>query len=306
MFSFIYRLYFFKFRSGFIDNYYNRIIIFISNLVLPLVFRLDRRKKYSLNPAPANQDIQYIVSLTTFPARIRKVWLTIESILRQSEKPDKILLWLYEGEFNGKQSLPANLLELEKRGLDIRFCDANLMPHKKYFYTMQEYPDAYVITIDDDFFFSPNLLSKLKDFHSRYPESIICPIAKKISICNKTVEPYYKWVYCNSNSEPTNNNLTMGGGGTFFPPKALHEEVFSIELLIQYALVADDLWLKIMSVKNGTKVVSIAGEFPRFFIPIKNIRDEKLMDTNILEGNNDKVIASLLEHYQIPIEVLKE
>jgi hypothetical protein len=98
----------------------------------------------------------------------------------------------------------------------------------------------------------------------------------------------------------------MGGGGTFFPPKALHEEVFSIELLIQYALVADDLWLKIMSVKNGTKVVSIAGEFPRFFIPIKNIRDEKLMDTNILEGNNDKVIASLLEHYQIPIEVLKE
>jgi hypothetical protein len=273
---------------------------------LPLVFKLDRRKKFSLSNTPVDKSTPYIVSLTTFPARIRKVWLTIESILRQSEKPDKIILWLYEGEFNGKQSLPANLLELEKRGLEIRFCDSNLMPHKKYFYTMQEHPDAYVITIDDDFFFPPNLLLKIKAFQSEYPESIICPIAKKISISNSRIEPYRKWVYCKKNSGPTNNNLTMGGGGTLFPPYALHEEVFSKDLLIKHALTADDLWLKIMSVKKGTKVVSIAGEFSRFFIPIKNIRDERLMDTNILGGNNDKVFASLLEHYNIPIHVFEE
>ena len=40
-----------------------------------------------------------IISLTTIPSRVDKVWLTTESLLRQSRKPDKVLLWLAENEF---------------------------------------------------------------------------------------------------------------------------------------------------------------------------------------------------------------
>ncbi len=40
-----------------------------------------------------------VISLTTIPSRLDKAWLTIESLLRQSKKPNKIILWLAEDEF---------------------------------------------------------------------------------------------------------------------------------------------------------------------------------------------------------------
>ena len=64
-----------------------------------------------------------VVSLTTFPLRIGKVHLTIQSILRQSRPADRILLWLSKEEFPEEAQLPANLLRLKEKGLDIRFCD---------------------------------------------------------------------------------------------------------------------------------------------------------------------------------------
>ena len=41
---------------------------------------------------------EVILSLTTIPDRITKTWITIESLLRQSCKPDQIILWLAEDE----------------------------------------------------------------------------------------------------------------------------------------------------------------------------------------------------------------
>ena len=55
-----------------------------------------------------------VVSLTTFPLRIGKVHLTIQSILRQSRPADRILLWLSKEEFPEEAQLPANLLRLKE------------------------------------------------------------------------------------------------------------------------------------------------------------------------------------------------
>ena len=42
---------------------------------------------------------QLIVSLTSFPARIDKIHLTINTLLRQNTKPDRVVLWLTESQF---------------------------------------------------------------------------------------------------------------------------------------------------------------------------------------------------------------
>jgi hypothetical protein len=248
----------------------------------------------------------YIVSLTTFPARINEVWLAIETILRQTKKPSKIILWLYKGEFEGKESLPMNLLRLEKRGLEIRFCDENLMPHKKYYYTMLEYPEANVITIDDDMFYPPDLISKIVEFHEKYPKAIICPITRQIKVAKNIIKPYKEWEYLKSNTTPNINNLTMGGGGTLFPPYSLHGDYTDLNALKELSLKADDLWLKIMSLKNNIKVVSMAGEYTRFFIPILRKQNIRLMDTNFNEGHNDLVFSALIEYYKIPVTIFEE
>lgn len=304
MLSFIYHLYFYRHSNLRIDLLSSRLFVRLLNLFLPIWFVLSSKFKH--NRLKAVETDLFIVSLTTFPARINKVWLTIESILRQKEKPDKIILWLYKGEFNGIESLPKNLLRLQSRGLEIRFCEDNLMPHKKYYYSILEYPNSHIITIDDDMIYPPNLISKLKYYSIRYPETIICPITRHIKVVNNIIRPYSEWSSLNTNTNPSFSNLTMGGGGTLFPANSLHNDLIDKNIINKYALTADDLWLKIMSLRKGTKVMSIAGEYPRFFIPIIQKNNIKLMDSNIGEGNNDKVFKNLVEFFKISVSIFEE
>lgn len=305
MYNLLYLFYFRKLKSKTFDLFYTRVITRAINITLPAYFYLTGYF-HSLNKKDKSETLEKnIVSLTTFPARINKVWLTIETILMQNVKPDKIILWLYEGEFNGKASLPKNLLQLEKRGLEIRFCNENLMPHKKYYYTMLKYPEANVITVDDDMFYPPDLIDKLLRFHKKYPESIICTISRQIKADGNAISPYREWSYLKTNSEPDFKNLGIGVGGILYPSKSLHPNVLNIKELKKLALKADDLWLKAMSLKNNTKVVSMAGEYPRFFIPIIQKNNQRLMDSNIGEGQNDQIFKSLMEHYQIPLSIFK-
>ena len=304
MFTLLYKVYFLKFRSNLIDNWHTRIIVRVFNHLLPYYFKLTRlfsKNKLSLNTKSNSEN--YIVSLTTFPARIDNVWLTIETLLRQEVKPDKILLWLYEGEFNGKESLPKNLLQQEKRGLEIRFVNENLMPHKKYFYTMKEFSKANIITIDDDFFYPLDLIDKLIKRHESNPKEILCILTREIKTKDSFVLPYNEWNYVEKSTIPSFKYLTMGGGGTLFPEKSLHPMLFDKEKLLSMALKADDLWLKTMSLKNNTKVIGLGGEYSRFFVPIIKKNDTRLMDSNIGESQNDIIFKELLAYFNIPLSI---
>lgn len=242
-----------------------------------------------------------IVSLTSFPDRIDKVWLVIESILYQSQKPDKIILWLYEGDFESKATLPRRLLNLEKRGFDIRFCDENLMPHLKYYYTMKENPSSNIITIDDDLLYPPNLIETFYTEHQKYPDAILCSVSREIKFENNMIGNYSDWLIVTKNFSPSHKYLIMGVGGALYPKNCLHEEVYNLKNIKQFSLKADDLWLKVMSLLKDSKVRSLAANFPYSYLPVFHENTRKLTDTNIGGGNNDKVFKKLLKEYKIDL-----
>ena len=296
-----YRIYFKKFNIQWIDVKYNHFCIKMINKLFPLFYGFSK-------PALSSQAVgksQCIVSLTTFPARIEKVWLTIESILRQKHKPDAIILWLYKGEFDGKSSLPQNLLNLQKRGLQIRFCEDDLMPHKKYFYTMQEFPNACVITVDDDMIYPSDLLGNLIEAHKKFPSVICCSVARKINNGHAAMIPYNHWNDITETTNPGYNLLAIGAGGTLFPADSLNKELFNVKVLKKLALGADDLWLKTMSLLNNTKIVCIAGAYTRFPVPVIQKNNQRLMDGNIGQGQNDNVLNELLQYYHIPVSAFE-
>ncbi|MBN2167166.1 MAG: hypothetical protein JW717_12875 [Marinilabiliaceae bacterium] len=242
---------------------------------------------------------KFIVSLTTFPARINKVWLTIETILHQTEKPDKIILWLYKGEFESKDVLPLNLLRLESRGLEIHFCEDNLMPHKKYFYSMLEYPDDNIITIDDDVFYPPTLIEKLKKTHKCNPAEVIAVVAREICIGKHEFLPYSEWKTININTLPSFLFLPVGAGSVFYPSGSLNSSVFDKNKLFKLALKADDLWLKIMSVLNNTRVIVIGGVYSRLPMPVIYKNNVDLMSANVGLGHNDLIFKNLISEFNI-------
>ncbi len=80
-----------------------------------------------------------IVSLMSYPARIDLVASVLETLYAQTQKPDRIILWLAEEQFpKREEDLPGELVEDVISGkLDLRWCD-DLGSHKKYYYAMQE------------------------------------------------------------------------------------------------------------------------------------------------------------------------
>ena len=239
-----------------------------------------------------------IVSLTSFTARIHSVSTTIKSLMRQSVKPDRIILWLAESQFPSEASLPSELLALKKRGLEIRFCE-DLKPHKKYLYTMKENPDAIVITCDDDLIYPENTIERLLAKHRKYPDCVCCNRGHEILFDESGVLPYMKWRHQAVDfTEPTHLLCATGCGGVLYPPHCLDEEVFDIDAIRELALCADDLWLKVMEVKNGTRVV-YTDHFPQRLFFVKNSQKEKLHAFNLEHDGNDEVWRKLDARYHI-------
>lgn len=240
-----------------------------------------------------------IVSLTTFGKRINNVYLTIESIMRQTVKPNKIILWLANDEFS-IDTIPQTLKTQQERGLDIRFCD-DLLSYKKLIPTLLSYPNDTIITIDDDIIYPSNLLDTLITEHIKRPNEVICTRAREITFDqNNSILPYIEWpIVTQSNNSSSNLYVATGIGGILYPPHSLSSDVTNKELFLKEAPYADDLWFKIAAMKIGTnyRVVSNFFEFSNNFISTTDSNDNGLFQKNIWA--NDIQLKNIFKLFNI-------
>ena len=247
-----------------------------------------------------------VLSLTTFPARIQYVHLAIKSLLNQTVKPDKVILWLAEDQFH-KVEIPEQLKELCEYGLEIRYCKENIMAHKKYFYAMQEFPNDIIVTYDDDIIYTEDSLEKLLRMHKQFPQAIICNRGREIEIENGEVAPYKHWKVSGRvpKGVPSYRVMASTGAGTLYPPRCMPEETFNIDKIRQLALTADDLWMKVMSIKGDVPVVKSQTRTKALCIS-KNKQKITLAHKNVDQNLNDQVMRELLEHYPEVRKILLE
>ncbi len=241
---------------------------FFITLLLKIYFRLTcTNPDYSLKYCDKKTG-RVIVSFTSFPARIHTLWIVVETILRQTMKPDKLMLWLSKKEFPTLESLPKKLLIQQKRGLEIILVDENIRSHKKYYYVMKKYPEDYIITIDDDFIYHSTLIQKLIKAKQKNP-GCICSFARELQTYrDEVLKPNNKWdkTY---REYPIDGELLhdnsgrkyffLTGIGTIYPPHSLYEDIFNTELALKLCPLADDIWLNTMTRLKGTKMIFVPG-----------------------------------------------
>lgn len=118
-----------------------------------------------------------IVSMTSYPARIKNVPLAIFALLKyQTLKPDEIHLWLAEPEFPNKNAdLPKELriMDAAIANLYIHWLPKNTFAHKKHEYFKIGQPSDCVFLVDDDVFYEPNLIENIMSTHKTYPNAIV-------------------------------------------------------------------------------------------------------------------------------------
>lgn len=285
-------------------------IPYFGGLWYRLIRSIENRyiRKVKIEDFPLNdktREKKVIVSLTSFPDRIEAVQYAIKSLMLQTYKPDKIILWLAEEQFS-EHTIPDELIKLKEYGLEIRFCP-DIKSHKKYYYVMQEYKNDLVITYDDDIIYEHNSIKKLIKYHIKYPNCIICNRGMHITFNNKKVDSVKKWKALSNEGvkKPSINIMASTGAGCLYPPNALSGIVFDLDLSQKYAQSADDIWMKFMSLLNNTKVVKTA-KYNRSLSTIEKSQHVQLTFVNTFEGQNDVVMGNLIKLFPEGFKRLKD
>lgn len=207
-----------------------------------------------------SRTIPVIISLTSFPSRIERIWITLESLLRQTMKPDRIMLWLSLDQFpNKEQDLPESLVSLIERGLEIEFVEGDIKSHKKYYYVMSKYPDSIIVTADDDIYYPEDMLENLWKEHEMNREAVICSYARCLewNESSKILESSRIWKYIKKRHE--GYGIFFGtGGGVLFPPirSSLYKDTLNLDLALKLCPKEDDLWLNTMARLQRTYILA--------------------------------------------------
>lgn len=253
--------------------------------------RLSPLPKYGINHTTSS-DEKIIISLTSFPERIDKSYYAIKSLMSQSQKADRIILWLAKEQFPDK-ILPSRFKALLKRGLEVRFTDEDLKSHKKYFYALQEQrPDELIITFDDDIIFESDAIKRLIETHRKFPGYIICNRGVVLEIDEKKQVKRVggKNLYHNDGvRQPSFLLVPSTGAGTLYPYGVMPESTFNKKEIFESAISSDDLWIWYNGLKAGIGVVKTKKE-SRVLSEIVGSQFYRLSEFNDEGGENDRVL----------------
>lgn len=290
-----------------VKAYTNKAYSKIKNLARLLRDKLYIRKyhAYSLFKKSSginlrSRETRLIISLTSYPQRFNSIYLTIESLLDQTVKPDHIILWLAKNEIE-QTRLPLSIKKLRNRGLEIRIVDENIRSYKKLIHAIEQFNDYNIVTCDDDFIYPPWFLQELYRSYQQYPDCISayrCRMMSKIDAYR--LSPYQQWPFA-SDKCPSYNLFPTTGGGSLYPPGSLNEQVLD-RMFLRLSPYADDIWFKAMSLLNKTKVVMVLEksiDFPT--VAIKNSQKTTLWKINATK--NDEQLKNVFDHFELYNEI---
>jgi len=244
-------------------------------------------------------DHDIIVSLTTYGKRLYEVHLTIESIMEQTLKANRIVLWI-DNSLKDKR-LPVSLERLQDRGLEIRYCK-DIRSYTKLIPSLKAFPDDAIITVDDDILYDFDVLERLINGHIESPELILANrmhFIKKKS--NGQIDHYNKWNQYVKQYEAHPNNFPTGVGGVLYPPQCFDEEVFRDDIFLDICKYADDIWFKAMALKKGTlsKSVFTKNAKGEDYLINDDVQDVGLKQINVNKSLNDKQFNAVFERYDL-------
>lgn len=265
-------------------------------------WKYDLFKRNILKPinGETNQK-KVIVSLTSYGRRVSHniVYYTVVSMLNQTIKPSRIILWL-DDSWNDN-NIPKKIESLKKYGLEIRYY-ADIRSYKKLIPTLKENPDSIIVTVDDDIIYSKYLIETLlRGYES--DNNIQGTVASIPHDNNKNILPYKKWKPV-SGKVDDENIVPIGVGGILYPPYSLSAEVLNEEKFKQLAPLADDLWFWVMAKRNGVK---------HSYTPLKHKnysfdalyqyfhKGSALTHSNSGESKNDIQLKSILKEFPITL-----
>jgi len=198
--------------------------------------------------------MKVILSLTSTFERSNLLFYGIQSILKQSFKPNLILVNLSKNSYlsdSGFSTLPE---WLNKADLKINFVN-NIGSYRKLIPAL-EYADKddIIVTADDDILYDVNWLKNLVGGASSEPDSIVCCKAR---IMEKNIfdnwQNYSNWDLINERIKGF-DILPIGAGGVVYRKRLLDLRFLKDHTFLEIAPTIDDLWFRMASLRMNTPI----------------------------------------------------
>lgn len=251
------------------------------------------RWMWPLRGKPHGRARPVIVSLTSYPARFATLSLTLKSLLMQSVQPDRLILWIAHED---AALLPQAVKLLTRQGLEIRFCE-NWRSFKKIIPTLAAFPDADIVTADDDVYYWPEWLAELLAAADRHPGDVIAHRLHEITTDDDgKIRPYRQWHRKRNSADANVRNFATGVAGVYYPAGCFHSDVLNTTQFMRLCPAADDVWLFWMVRMNG-RMERHSGT-RRDVMPWGGTQETALWNLN--KSANDAQIEAMVGAYGLP------
>lgn len=280
----------------FIDNMVEIMSLFDRSFIYKNLEKFSKKDQKLMINILAMIKPKVILSLTSYPARIRTVHRTIQTLLQQSYCPDRVILWLADSQFpRGMYDLPKELISLRNQGLEIQWTK-DLRSYKKLIPALKLYPQDIIVTVDDDILYPNDWLDNLVKAYEKNPTCIHAGRVHGIEFLNpQKLAPYDKWCMEIANGTSSYRNFFTGCGGCLYPPNSLHRDVLNEEVFMKLCPNGDDIWFWAMAVLSGTKVCSPTNRMKLEYV--EGTQKCALWINNINNGENDFALARVIGAY---------
>jgi hypothetical protein len=261
-------------------------LVFLRNRII--YKKWDFSAKWNHSQFRINQEVQFVVSIASYPKRAHLLPAVFEALNAQTVVPQKWILVLSEEEWPNL-ILPSYLNKLVKRGVEILWLQHNTFAVKKLVPVIEKYPDLDVITFDDELIYGKLVIEKLIACSNSNKGAIVGHVAKQLIQKNEELKMVYREKKEASVATPSSQIYFLGGSGTFYPQNSLDIRVTNIQAI--HKIVpgrGSDIWFWAAAVAKGTQQICLGSKTNRsLYFAIPETDKTKPKDTpggNIMEA----------------------
>lgn len=268
---------------------------FIKRLRVQAAIREVERFPHARAKSRPNLPSALTISLTSYAARFPTLHLTLKSLLDQTVQADRTVLWLSSKDYD---VLPADVHALEEYGLEIRKTE-DIRSYTKLIPALQSFPDDFIVTADDDFYYPRQWLDILLAGYDHENPAVVTRRAHlaRVDARGRTL-PYEKWghdVVISTSTEPGTALFPTGVCGVLYPPRTFTDEVFNADAFLSLCPFADDIWFFWMQMLAGRKQLRVGERMKMINWP--NSQEHALFKDNLLLARNDEQVKAIEGRY---------
>ena len=238
-----------------------------------------------------------IISLTSFPPRFPYLEPTLKSLLDQTVRSDKIVLWIAPADL---EKLPRSILDLAGDTLVIREFE-DIRNFKRLVPAKDAYPDSFIIFVDDDIFYPQEWLERMVKAYDPMEPTVVCYRAMRIRHRRDgALSPYRTWpdALDERSERPSTDLLPINSMGVLYPPGSLPPEAFDYSLIQKLSPTSDETWLFFMWRLAGWRAKRVPGPLPDF-AEWPGSQEQALWRMH-KRGTKDAHFQTLSEHFGTP------